>query len=385
MAVRRKILTLTLIGLMAAFMFPICANAQTDYGEEPPTELTVTQTSDYDAMPTFGWTCISGPTSFVITAGTQVSPEGGVSAGTVELVKDPTKPDDPGVNKWTKHEGTPVTGKDGYYSYTYKPTTALPVGTVSSWQVKAVRAAKTKDDADPGFTGTNSTATDSTAFTVFGNVVLSMTADKTQVTAGKDTVTVTVALDNSAATSGGVSVKTLDFSVTYDTTLLDIPVVTKMGRVTTTPTVAPAADKVTVKIAEAIVPGTEGIVTLAFKAKDGVAGGDVTFAFADVAVTSDNADPIPPATSNPATSTATAVTEVLPAATPGVLISGATTPDDKTDDIPQLKDAVVALKVATSLPLNLVTAETTALTNYAKAMGPIGVDDAVEILGMLAK
>ncbi len=377
MAVRRKILTLTLIGLMAVSFFPVCANAL-EKGEEPPTGLTLTQTNDYDAMPTFGWTAISGATTFEITVGT--NPPATVSGGTVEL--DTAT----GKNKWKDHaDGVAVTGKDGYYSYTYKPTTALPVGTVSSWQVKAVRAAKTKDDADPGFTGADSTATDSTAFTIFGNVVLSMTADKTQVTAGKDTVTVTVALDNSAATSGGVSVKTLDFSVTYDTTLLDIPVVTKMGRVTTTPTVAPAADKVTVKIAEAIVPGTEGIVTLAFKAKDGVAGGDVTFAFADVAVTSDNADPIPPATSNPATSTATAVTEVLPAATPGVLISGATTPDDKTDDIPQLKDAVVALKVATSLPLNLVTAETTALTNYAKAMGPIGVDDAVEILGMLAK
>jgi hypothetical protein len=364
MAVRRKILTLTLIGLMAVSLFPVCANAL-EKGEEVPTGLTLTQTNDYDTTPTFGWTCISGPTTFEITAGTHT---GTVSAGTVEAVD--------GKMKWTAHTGTAVTGKDGYYSYTYKPSAALPLGVVSSWQVKAVRAAKTKDDTDPGFTGANSTATNNTEFAVFGNVVLSMTADKAEVTAGKDTVTVKVGLDNSATTSGGVSVKTLAFSVTYDTALLDPPTVTGIGRVTTTPTSAPAAGKVTVNVAETIVPGTGDIVSLAFKAKEGVAGGTVNFAFTEVAVTSDNADPTP-LPSNPATSTATAVTEVLPAVTPGVIISGG--------DAPMLIDAVVALKVATASPLNLTATQTTALTNYAKAEGPIGVDDAVEVLSLLAK
>jgi len=370
MAVRRKILTLTLIGLMAAFMGPVCANAQTIY-EIPPTDLKVTPTDEYDAMPTFGWTCISGPTSFEVTVGTTVvSPTGGIPAGTLKY--DETAK----VNKWDTRTGTPVTGKDGYYSYTYKPTTALAVGKVTSWQVKAVRAAKTKDDADLGFDGTKSTATSNTAFSVFGNILLSMKADKAEVVAGKDTVTVTVGLDNSVATAGGPALATLDFTVTYNAAFLDAPDVTGKG------TATKEAGKVIVKIAEAIAAGAAAgaadIVTLAFKAKE---GGDVTFAFADVKATSPD---ITKAT-DVKTTTSNAATKVLPAVTPGVIISGAKTPGDLTDDIPQLKDAIVALKISTASNLTLTAEETTALTNYAKAKGPVGVDDAVEILDMLAK
>jgi len=368
MAVRRKILTLTLIGLMAAFMGPICANAQTTY-EIPPTDLTLVQTDEYDAMPTFGWTCISGPTSFVITAGTQVvSPaEGGVSAGTLKY--DETAK----VNKWDTRTGTAVTGKDGYYSYTYKPTTALSVGTVSSWKVMAVRAAKTKNDADLGFDGTKSTATSTTGFSVFGNVALSMTAAPAQVVAGKDTVTVKVALDNSAATSGGFTVATLDFDVTYDTALLDAPTVKGVGRVTTTPTATPGTGKVTVKIVANIVADTTDIVELAFKAKEGVTGGDVAFAFANVTATS--AD-VKKAAKVKTTETSNAATKVMPAATEGVIVSGGTAP--------MLMDAVVALKISTALPLT--DPQTAAVTKYAAGMGrPVGVRDAVYVLDALAK
>lgn len=356
MAVRRKILTLTLIGLMAAFMGPICANAQTTY-ETPPTDLTVVPTDEYDTMPTFGWTCISGPTTFEVIVGT-------TSAGTLKAgVLEPVAGSTTGEQKWKSNAGTAVEGKVGYYKYTYKPETALPFGKVSSWQVKAVRAAKTKNNDDLGFDGTKSTATSNTAFSVFGNILLSMKADKAEVVAGKDTVTVTVGLDNSVATAGGPALATLDFTVTYNAAFLDAPDVTGKG------TATKEAGKVIVKIAEAIAAGAADIVTLAFKAKE---GGDVTFAFADVKATSPD---ITKAT-DVKTTTSNAATKVLPAATEGVIVSGGTAP--------MLMDAVVALKISTALPLT--DPQTAAVTKYAAGMGrPVGVRDAVYVLDALAK
>jgi len=355
MAVRRKILTLTLIGLMAAFMGPICANAQTTY-ETPPTDLTVVPTDEYDTMPTFGWTCISGPTTFEVIVGTTSA--GTLKAGELEPVAGSTT----GEQKWKSNAGTAVEGKVGYYKYTYKPETALPFGKVSSWQVKAVRAAKTKNNDDLGFDGTKSTATSNTAFSVFGNILLSMKADKAEVVAGKDTVTVTVGLDNSVATAGGPALATLDFTVTYNAAFLD-PDVTGKG------TATKEAGKVIVKIAEAIAAGAADIVTLAFKAKE---GGDVTFAFADVKATSPD---ITKAT-DVKTTTATATTKVLPAVTPGVIVSGGETP--------VLMDGIVALKVVTAS--NLTADQTTAVTKYAKGMGrPVGVRDAIIVLVECAK
>jgi len=356
MAVRRKILTLTLIGLMAAFMGPICANAQTTY-ETPPTDLTVVPTDEYDTMPTFGWTCISGPTTFEVIVGTTSA--GTLKAGELEPVAGSTT----GEQKWKSNAGTAVEGKVGYYKYTYKPETALPFGKVSSWQVKAVRAAKTKNNDDLGFDGTKSTATSNTAFSVFGNILLSMKADKAEVVAGKDTVTVTVGLDNSVATAGGPALATLDFTVTYNAAFLDAPDVTGKG------TATKEAGKVIVKIAEAIAAGAADIVTLAFKAKE---GGDVTFAFADVKATSPD---ITKAT-DVKTTTSNAATKVLPAATEGVIVSGGTAP--------MLMDAVVALKISTALPLT--DPQTAAVTKYAAGMGrPVGVRDAVYVLDALAK
>ena len=360
MAVRRKILTLTLIGLMAAFMGPICANAQTTY-ETPPTDLTVVPTDEYDTMPTFGWTCISGPTTFEVIVGT-------TSAGTLKAgVLEPVAGSTTGEQKWKSNAGTAVEGKVGYYKYTYKPETALPFGKVSSWQVKAVRAAKTKNNDDLGFDGTKSTATSNTAFSVFGNILLSMKADKAEVVAGKDTVTVTVGLDNSVATAGGPALATLDFTVTYNAAFLDAPDVTGKG------TATKEAGKVIVKIAEAIAAGAAAgaadIVTLAFKAKE---GGDVTFAFADVKATSPD---ITKAT-DVKTTTSNAATKVLPAATEGVIISSGKTP--------MLIDGIVALKVVTAS--NLTADQTTAVTKYAKGMGrPVGVRDAIIVLVECAK
>jgi len=365
MAVRRKILTLTLIGLMAAFMSPICANAQTTY-EIPPTDLTVVQTDEYDTTPTFGWTCISGPTTFEVIVGTTSA--GTLKAGELEAVAGSTT----GEQKWKSNVGTAVEGKVGYYKYTYKPTAALAVGKVTSWSVKAVRAAKTKNDADLGFDGTNSTATSTTGFSVFGNIVLSMTATPTQVVAGKDTVTVKVALDNLAA--GSLAVATLDFDVTYDAALLDAPTVKQVGRVTTTPTATPGTGKVTVKIVENIVAGAADIVELAFKAKEGVTGGDVTFTCSNIKATSP--DVTKAATVKISAEPATATTKVMPAATEGVIVSGGTAP--------MLMDAIVALKISTALPLT--TDQTTAVTKYAAGMGrPVSVRDAVYVLDFLAK
>jgi hypothetical protein len=367
MAVRRKILTLTLIGLMAAFIFPLCANAL-EIGEEAPTNLAVAQDDEYDAMPTFTWTAVSGATSFDIKFGTTTL---NYSAGT--LITDPA---DATKKKWATYTGTLVNGE---YNYTYTPAEALAaIGAVTSWQVVAKRDAGTKNTADLGFTGANSTATSTTGFSVFGNIVLSMTAAPAEVVAGADTVTVKVALDNSAA--GNLAVATLNFDVTYDATLLDAPTVKGVGRVTTTPTATPGTGKVTVNIVENIVAGTTDIVELAFKAKSGVTG-DVSFAFAGVAVTSAE---VTKAAQVKATATATATTKVMPAVTPGVIVSGAGTATTA-DDIPQLKDAIVALKISTASNLTLTADETTALTNYAKSEGPIGIDDAVEILDMLAK
>jgi len=227
----------------------------------------------------------------------------------------------------------------------------------------AVRAAKTKNDADLGFDGTKSTATSNTAFSVFGNILLSMKADKAEVVAGKDTVTVTVGLDNSVATAGGPALATLDFTVTYNAAFLDAPDVTGKG------TATKEAGKVIVKIAEAIAAGAADIVTLAFKAKE---GGDVTFAFADVKATSPD---ITKAT-DVKTTTATATTKVLPAATEGVIISSGKTP--------MLIDGIVALKVVTAS--NLTADQTTAVTKYAKGMGrPVGVRDAIIVLVECAK
>lgn len=373
MAVRRKIFTLTLIGLIAAFMFPLCASAL-ETGEEVPTKLNVVQDNEYDATPTFTWTAVSGATSFDIKFGS-TTPLNYVAGTTITDPTDATK------KIWDEASLTGVLNTDGDYDYTYTPETALsPVGAVTSWEVVAKRAAGTKNADDPGFDGTDSTAKSDVAFSVFGNVVLSMTPDKTADVAPGDTVTVKVSLDNSAATAGGLALATLDFSVTYDNaTLIEAPTTAKgVGRITTTPTFEAGTGKVTVKIAENIVAGAAEIVELAFKAKEGLTGGKITFGFADVAATS---PVITKAAKVEVTSTATAETTILPDVKPGVIISGGDTPD--------LKDAVVSLKVAAGYSLEnlgLVEAQKTALANYAKAKkGPIGVDDAVEILGMLAK
>ncbi len=400
MAVRRKIFTLTLIGLMA-FMAPVSANAADPVeGEKPPTLIEpLEDAQSYDLSPTFKWTAISGPTDFELVIGGAAAvtiPDPNLvkptETGTkyywvakdkakerLEASEDAAKTAAATLKLGSKNCFAYTTGdKNGqtwcFYEYT-PPADLTKLGDVA-WSVKAIRAAGKNN-----FDGTANDTTAEGTFALYDDVVLSMTAAPAQVTAGKDTATVKVELDNSADKSGGVSVESLTFSVTYNADLLVAPTtVEKTARVTGTATVTPSGTgknaKVTVAITGGVIAaGTGEIVSLGFKAKEGAAGDNVNFAFADVAVQSDNVDPAPLA-SNPATFTDTDVTEVLPAVTPGVIISGGTTP--------MLIDAVVALKVVTAS--NLTADQTTAVTKYAKGMGrPVGVQDAIIVLVECAK
>ncbi len=290
----KRILALTLIGLMAAvFIFPVCANAL-EKGEAVPQTLTATQKDPYDTTPTFAWTAISGPTSFNVTIGT--SDAVSVSAGTF---------DDEG--KWDARVADTLeaaqAGTDGkncfkdaesvtcYYNYT--PTAELPTGTTDSWTVAAIRAAGTKDEADPGFDGTSSTATGD-AIVVLGDITLSLVADKTEAEID-DLVTVTVSMDNSA--NGAVPTDSVTFSVSYDRDILslaDSAYETTDRTTAITPGVnasgSGADAKATVVLAGNIAEGTGDIVKLLFTV---IGAGDNTFALVgdDILITSVTVNP----------------------------------------------------------------------------------------------
>jgi len=407
MAVRRKILTLTLIGLMAAFMGPICANAADPVaGEQAPTLIEpVEDAQSYDLTPTFKWTSISGATAFDLTIGAAAP----VTIDDKNLVKDGEKyywvAKDKAQDRVAATEADAKTaaatlalGSKNCFTYTaegtkkgqtwcfyeYTPAADLTKLGDVDWSVKAKRAAEKNN-----FDGTTNDTTADGTFSLYDDVVLSMEATPAQVTAGAtDPVKVAVSLDNSPDKSGGVSVESLTFSVEYNADLLVAPTTAEKtarvkGTVAVTSSGTGATAKATVVITgEVIAAETGEIVSLAFKAKEGATGGDVTFKFADVAVKSDTVDPTP-LESNPANSDDTAATKVLPAVTPGAIISGADTTTTE-DDIPELIDAVVALKVVTALPLT--DAQKTAVTKYANGMGrPVGVQDALIVFDALAK
>ena len=370
----KRILALTLIGLMAAvFIFPVCANAL-EKGEAVPQTLTATQKDPYDTTPTFAWTAISGPTSFNVTIGTGDAVS--VSAGTF---------DDEG--KWDARVADTLeaaqAGTDGKNCFKenevttcyYTPTkeqlpVELSVGT-NSWTVAAIRAAGTKDEADPGFDGTSSTATGD-AIVVLGDITLSLVADKTEAEID-DLVTVTVSMDNSA--NGAVPTDSVTFSVSYDGDILSLadPAYEITDRTTITPGVnasgSGADAKATVVLAGNIAEGTGDIVKLLFTV---IGAGDNTFALVgdDITITSETVNPPVGEDRNPAVvgGDSAALTVAEP------VLQGNLNGDEGVD----LEDAILALQILAGM--NTPSSDQEAVQAHVVAYGKVGVGTVLYIM-----
>lgn len=363
----KRILTLTLIGLMAAvFIFPVCANALED-GEEAPQSLTATQEDVYDTTPTFTWAAVSGPTTFDVTIGANEPVS--IPAGTFtdgkwdDRVADTLEAAQAGTDGKNCLKADDVT--TCYYTYT--PLTDLPVGNIGTWTVAAIRAAATTDENDPGFDGTNSTATGD-AIAIFGDITLSLTADKTGAEVG-DTVTVAVSMDN--ITNGDTPVNSVTFSVSYNGDVLALadPAFEITDRTTDiTPVVTPSGSgtdaKAEVVLAGAeITAGTGDIVKLMFTA---AGAGDNTFAVvntieSDIVITSETVIPPTGKSENPSVAEGEAALTVAEAVTQG---------DLNGDETVDLADALIALKVVTGQD---TTAEQATIQAHVAAYGQVGL------------
>ncbi len=319
----KRILTLTLIGLMAAVFFPVCANAQVQ-----PENLAVGVDDPFDVTPTLEWTCASGPTVFKVSVN-DVEEETTVDAGALT------------DGKWDRTGIEVSDAENEIYKYTYPLT--LEVGT-HTWQVVAEREdAKTlKDD---GYVADAVLGAD---IVIFGNITLSLVADKTGAVAMDQTVIVTVSLDNS--TNGDIPVDTLAFSVGYNdgiVTPATTDFATPMGRAASltpaTETLLSGADaKVTVAFTEEIAAGEkEGIVALAFTV---TGSGDNTFAFVeeDIVITSTS---VVPATGENPFEIEQGDPQTINVAEP------VTQGDLNGDESVDLADAVIALKVLAGMTI----------------------------------
>lgn len=378
----KRMLTLTLMGLMMAMLvFPVCASALEE-GEEAPKNLEAVQADPYDAMPTLKWSAVSGATSFTLTAG-----------------GDPINITDPNLGadkKWAgrKAEGADDAAKEIVAKAAAASVTAGTAGTncveyaegenegevicwyeypldsdlTGDWTVAAIRAAETKDGDDPGFDGTNSTTTGD-AITVLGDITLALTASKTGEAAIEETITVTVSMDNQTSTNGDVPVDSTIFSIGYNADVVTpATAATGLNRAAAiTPAVSPSgssdAAKVEITLAGEITAGTGDIVELAFTVD---AAGDNTFALVpgDINITSATVNPPTGEDRNPA------VAEAGDPLTINVA-EPVTQGDLDGNDAVELADAVIALKVLAGLPL---TAEETASVEKHVAAYPSNVD-----------
>lgn len=313
----KRMLTLTLIGLMTAMLFPVCANAQVQ-----PANLTVVQTDDYHATPTLEWTCVSGPTIFKVT----VKDKDDVAIVDAETV-------DAGIltdGKWDRTGIDVLEGETDTYMYGYSLSLTDP-GTYS-WEVVAEREDEktTKTDgyvADP-------VAGD--AITLVGDITLSLgTLDPTAIETGAS-ATLSVSMDNT-----GISVDTVTFSVAYNADVLspaDPPYETTTRTEGLTAEVTPSgsgdAAKVMVELTGNIAEGTGEIIKLLFTAD--VAGTN-TFAIneTDIAITS-VAVPSPSGTNPAVVGGESQTLTVTPLVDRGDLDG---------NDAVELADAVIALQI----------------------------------------
>jgi hypothetical protein len=317
----KRILALTLIGLMTIVLVPVCANAQVQ-----PENLTVVPDDPYDLTPTLEWTCVSGPTIFKVSVN-DVEESTSVDAGTLT------------DGKWDREGIEVVPDVDETYKYSYDLT--LEAAGTYTWQVVAERedAKTTKTD------GYVADAVAGDAITVLGDITLSLVADKTEAEID-DAVTVTVSMDNS--TNGDVPVNTLTFSIGYNADVVEAPNdATPLGNASAiTPTVqasgSGATAKATVTLTGNIIAGTGDILSLEFTV---TGAGENTFALnaADIAITSASVAPPTGEASNPAV--VGGDSQVLTVAEP------VTQGDLNGDDAVTLADAVIALKVLAGMTI----------------------------------
>lgn len=411
--VKRNILALTLMGLMAAVLiFPVCANALED-GEVAPT-LTAPEADavTYELTPTLEWSAASGATHFYVTI---AEDENFSTVNADEVVEESlltyTIGDESKLGWCDKKQCgdgqdpetddcCAATTNDEYkackraacetetpacLTYSYDVETALTVGKTYYWKVEAKR-----DDAtgvkNP-FAISETTTSETSNFKVVGNIALSLSAAPTSlnVNQGNDTVetvTVTVSLDNSAETSGGVPVNGVNFTINYDSATFtientDYTLSARMdgGSATLNPSGSSVAVGLTAA-STAITAGTGGLVDLVFTAKKETAtAGDLDFKFADgTTMSSESVSELSDDSKFTVGEAQSVTVAVIPAVKEG---------DLNGDDAVDLKDAILALKVLTGIPIT-AEGDISGLSNYAAAYGKITVGVLVSILVQVA-
>ncbi len=391
--VKRNILALTLMGLMAAVLiFPVCANAQVD-GEEPPTLIAPeADAKTYELMPTFEWSAASGPTKFELTIGSDAA----ITVDDGNVIDDPDSKTDPKEKKWDKDNRLAASEADAMAAagtddtkncytypgdaaenagkticwYQYVQTTDMELG-ATTWKVKAIREGMPKDNFD----GTANPTEAIGNLNLYDDVVLSLALASSEASVVQGTaagVKVSVALDNSATISGGMSVDTLSFDIKYDgDAFAPADPAFEAGRGTPTvgnPSGSGASTTVNVSFAEAITAGTENVVTLIFDVKADATVGSTTFTLEEVAATSSTViDDLGDLTTKIGDDAETVTLTVTKSVLEGDLDG---------DGSVTLADAVIALKVLVGLDDDLTPEEAASVNAHVTAHPP-KVDAAV--------
>jgi len=360
MTVMRRLITLTLIGMVAAFIFPVCVNAQ-----EAPT-LTPVADGYYTAAPTLTWVCESGPTKFTVSInGTSVDVGAGLG----------------GDGKWIANdracvEDAEVADKMNC-THTYEQPAAIPVaGSSVTWSVTGTREVSltsTPDDNEGG-DATYGPSTEDEYFNL-GDVLLSIAtdvADGESVVPG-DTVTATVSLDNQ--TNGSIPLNSLKFAVDFIDAAFTAPAeVILLGAVSSiTPVFTSDPGKLSFEFDGEIDAGSGAIVTIPFTVNADAALVAHTFTLSgneakstSIPFDPDNLDTLnPSAVGDPASVTVEAAVAMGD-------VGGAEGLD--------LADAILPLQVAAGMPDIIVNVKADVNED-----GKIGVVESAYVLRELAK